>query len=86
MAMNRDDLHTAVARIIADLADVPIDRVVLQAQLDDLDVDSITKIEMLGRLRKALHVSIPDDVAVNLTRVVDVVEYLSNLPVPADKP
>jgi acyl carrier protein len=84
--MNRDDLHAIIAETIADLADVPIEKVVPDARLDDLDVDSITKVELLGRLRKTLHVPITDDVVdVELTLVVDVVEYLSGLTASTDK-
>jgi acyl carrier protein len=77
--MNRDDLHAIIAKTIAGLADVPIGKVVPEARLDDLDVDSITKVEVLARLRKTLHAPITDDVDVELTLVADVVEYLSGL-------
>lgn len=83
--MNRDDLHAIIAKAIADLADVPIAKVVPEARLDDLDVDSITKVEVLGRLRKTLQVPIADDVVMEMTLVADVVEYLSGLTASTDR-
>ena len=74
--MDRDDVCIMVAEVIADLADVPIEKVTPQARLDDLDMDSITKVEMIVRFRTRLGLDIPDDAIARLVSVDDVVTCL----------
>jgi acyl carrier protein len=73
-----DEIRTGLAEILAEVADVPADDVSDEKSFtDDLDVDSLSMVEVAMAAEEKFGVKIPDDELPNLKTVGDVVSYIS---------
>ncbi|MCU1689254.1 MAG: acyl carrier protein [Pseudonocardiales bacterium] len=76
--MTADEIRTGLAEILAEVADVPADDVSDEKSFtDDLDVDSLSMVEVAMAAEEKFGVKIPDDELPNLKTVGDVVAYIS---------
>ncbi len=76
--MTADEIRTGLAEILAEVADVPADDVSDEKSFtDDLDVDSLSMVEVAMAAEEKFGVKIPDDELPNLKTVGDVVSYIS---------
>ncbi|NLU49658.1 MAG: acyl carrier protein [Syntrophomonadaceae bacterium] len=67
----------ALKEIIVEVLDIPADEITLESSFaDDLEADSLDVVEMLMLLEEKYDIEIPEEVAENMKRVKDVVEYL----------
>jgi acyl carrier protein len=76
------------ARVIATLATVkriPADKITLEANLQELGIDSLDVFTLLFELENAFHISIPDDDVRSIRTVGDIVEGVRKL-IPAAPP
>ena len=76
------------ARVIATLASVkriPADKITLEANLQELGIDSLDVFTLLFELENAFHISIPDDDVRSIRTVSDIVEGVRKL-IPAPPP
>jgi len=63
--------------IIVEVLDIPADEITLESSFaDDLEADSLDVVEMLMLLEEKYDIEIPEEVAENMKKVKDVVEYL----------
>lgn len=63
--------------IIVEVLDIPADEITLESSFaDDLEADSLDVVEMLMLLEEKYDLEIPEEVAENMKKVKDVVEYL----------
>jgi acyl carrier protein len=87
MAMTEQDILTGLAEIVEEFLDVPADKVTMESSLaDDLDVDSLSMIEIAASAQDKFGVKIPDDELKHLRTVQDVVCFVqrsAELAVPA---
>jgi acyl carrier protein len=70
------------ARVIATLASVkriPADTITLNANLQELGIDSLDIFTLLFELENAFHISIPDDDVRSIRTVSDIVEGVKKL-------
>jgi acyl carrier protein len=70
------------ARVIATLASVkriPADKITLEANLQELGIDSLDVFTLLFELENAFHISIPDDDVRSIRTVSDIVEGVRKL-------
>jgi acyl carrier protein len=70
------------ARVIATLASVkriPADTITLNANLQELGIDSLDVFTLLFELENAFHISIPDDDVRSIRTVNDIVEGVKKL-------
>jgi len=66
-----------VKNIIVDTLDCDEDIITLEANLkDDLNLDSLDAVELIMAAEEEFHIEIPDDVALNIKSVKDVVDYI----------
>jgi acyl carrier protein len=73
-----DEIRTGLAEILAEVADVPADDVSDEKSFtDDLDVDSLSMVEVAMAAEEKFGVKIPDDELPNLKTVGDVVAYIT---------
>jgi acyl carrier protein len=73
-----DEIRTGLAEILAEVADVPADDVSDEKSFtDDLDVDSLSMVEVAMAAEEKFGVKIPDDELPNLKTVGDVVTYIT---------
>lgn len=65
------------ASILSDVAGVSAEDVELgKSLIDDLDIDSLSMVEIAMEVEKALGIGIPDEQLQNLKTVGDVVNYI----------
>ena len=78
MAMNEAEILTGLGEIIDEGAGVPADQVTPDKSfVDDLDIDSLSMVEIAVAAQDKFGVEIPDDQLKDLTTVQDVVNYVS---------
>jgi acyl carrier protein len=78
MAMTEQEILTGLAEIIDEIAGVPADEVTPEKTfVDDLDIDSLSMVEIAVAAQDKFGVEIPDDQLKDLTTVQDVVNYVS---------
>jgi acyl carrier protein len=78
------DLIAGLAEVLEEVAGTPKDRVVPSASFDkDLDVDSLTMVEVVVACEERFGVTIPDEALENLRTVGDAVAYIADASVAA---
>lgn len=71
------DVLTGLAAIVNEIAGIPTADVVASASfVDDLDIDSLTMVEIVVECEERFGVTIPDGEVKNLTTVGDAVSYI----------
>lgn len=76
--MTADEIRTGIAEILNEVADVEVSDVTDDKSFtDDLDVDSLSMVEVAMAAEEKFGVKIPDDELPNLKTVGDVVTYIT---------
>jgi acyl carrier protein len=82
--MSEQDTLTALGEIVQEATGIPASRVVPDASFTaDLDVDSLSMVEIATMAEDRFNVSIPDAELSKLNTVADVVDFLAKAGVPA---
>jgi acyl carrier protein len=77
MAMTDQEILAGLGEIIDEVAGVPADQVTADKNfVDDLDIDSLSMVEIAVAAQDKFGVEIPDDQLKNLKTVQDVVNYV----------
>jgi acyl carrier protein len=72
-----EEIRADLADIVNEVAGVPADDVQLDKSfVDDLDVDSLSMVEVVVEAEEKFGVTIPDDQVKNLKTVGDAVDYI----------
>jgi acyl carrier protein len=73
------EILSGLAEIIDEIAGVPADEVTPDKNfVDDLDIDSLSMVEIAVQAEDKFGVKIPDDELAKLTTVSDAVDYISS--------
>jgi acyl carrier protein len=84
MAMTETEIRTGLGEIIDEVAGVPADEVTPEKSFaDDLDIDSLSMVEIAVAAQDKFGVDIPDDELKNLKTVQDVIDYVRRAEVSA---
>ena len=84
MAMTQDEILTGLGEIIDEVAGVPADQDTPDKSfVDDLDIDSLSMVEIAVAAQDKFGVEIPDDQLKNLKTVQDVIDYVRSAGVSA---
>ena len=76
--MNDQEILAGLGEIVEEIAGVPADEVTpTKSFVDDLDIDSLSMVEIAVAAQDKFGVEIPDDQLKDLTTVQDVVNYVS---------
>ena len=76
--MNEQEILAGLGEIVEEIAGVPADEVTpSKSFVDDLDIDSLSMVEIAVAAQDKFGVEIPDDELKDLTTVQDVVNYVS---------
>jgi acyl carrier protein len=76
--MNEQEILAGLGEIVEEIAGVPADEVTLSKSfVDDLDIDSLSMVEIAVAAQDKFGVEIPDDQLKDLTTVQDVVNFVS---------
>ncbi len=77
MAMTEQEILAGLGEIIDEIAGVPADQVTPDKSfVDDLDIDSLSMVEIAVAAQDRFGVEIPDDELKNLKTVQDVVAFV----------
>ncbi|MFI6985097.1 acyl carrier protein [Embleya sp. NPDC050154] len=77
MAASQEQVLEGLADIVNEIAGVPQDEVELDKSfIDDLDVDSLSMVEVVVAAEEKFEVKIPDDDVKGLKTVRDAVDYI----------
>jgi acyl carrier protein len=84
MAMTEEEILTGLGEIVDEVAGVPADQVTPDKTfVDDLDIDSLSMVEIAVAAQDKFGVEIPDDQLKDLKTVQDVVDYVKRSAVSA---
>jgi len=75
--MNEQEILAGIGEIVEEIAGVPADEVTPSKSFVDLDIDSLSMVEIAVAAQDKFGVEIPDDQLKDLTTVQDVVNYVS---------
>ena len=76
--MNEQEILAGLGEIVEEIAGVPADEVTPgKSFVDDLDIDSLSMVEIAVAAQDKFGVEIPDDQLKDLTTVQDVVNYVA---------
>ena len=76
--MSRTDLRTALAEVLEEVAGTPADKVTEPATFYfDLDIDSLTMVEVVVACEERFDVRIPDDALEGLRTVGDALDLIT---------
>ena len=76
--LSRAELIAGLAEVLEEVAGTPADKVVSEATFDgDLDVDSLTMVEVVVACEERFDVRIPDEALEGLRTVGDAVDFIS---------
>lgn len=74
----RPDLLAGLAEVLDEVAGTPVDQVVPGASFDrDLDIDSLTMVEVVVACEERFDVRIPDEALEGLRTVGDAVDHIA---------
>ncbi|KAA1416755.1 acyl carrier protein [Nocardioides humilatus] len=77
--MSTEEIRAALAEIVNEVAGVDADDVQLDKSfVEDLDVDSLSMVEVVVEAEEKFGVTIPDDQVKNLKTVGDAVSYIES--------
>ncbi|SDN63145.1 acyl carrier protein [Actinacidiphila guanduensis] len=77
MAATKEEILSGLADIVNEIAGIPTEDVELDKSFtDDLDVDSLSMVEVVVAAEEQFSVKIPDDDVKNLKTVGDAVDYI----------
>jgi acyl carrier protein len=77
MAATQEEILEGLANIVNEIAGIPVEDVELgKSFTDDLDVDSLSMVEVVVAAEESFEVKIPDDDVKNLKTVGDAVDYI----------
>jgi acyl carrier protein len=72
-----EEIRSGLAEIVNEIAGIPTDDIQLEKSFtDDLDVDSLSMVEVVVAAEERFGVSIPDDEVKSLKTVGDAVSYI----------
>lgn len=78
LLMTRDEIYEALKKTLVEELEIDASKISLEANFkNDLDADSLHLVELAMELEDNYDVTIPDEVALELTTVGSVVDYLS---------
>ena len=75
----REELLAGLAAVLEEVAGTPVDKVVPEASFDaDLDIDSLTMVEVVVACEERWEVRIPDEALETLRTVGDAIDFISS--------
>ncbi|NBU32605.1 MAG: acyl carrier protein [Actinobacteria bacterium] len=76
--MSQEDVLAGLASIVNEVAGIPAESVEMEKSfVDDLDVDSLSMVEVVMLCEEKFGVTIPDSEVKNLNTVADAVNYIT---------
>jgi len=74
--LDRADVYSNVAQIIANQINININNIKMESTLDSLSVDSLDRVEIIMKLEEFFNIIIKDEDADKLNTIEDIVDYI----------
>jgi acyl carrier protein len=74
------DVRTQIMQIVADVADVPVDRVSPEAMLADLDIDSLRGLRIVAAVEKRWGIVVNEDAIGRIRSMRDIFALVETMP------
>jgi acyl carrier protein len=82
--ITQTDVLTGLAEVLEEVSGVPADKVTREATFqNDLEVDSLTMVEVVVACEERFGIRIPDEALENLKTVGDAIDFITAAGVPA---
>lgn len=82
--MTREQIYEALRKTLSEELEIDAEKISMEASFkDDLEADSLHLVELAMELEDSYGIKIPDEVALELTTVESVVDYVSARLAPA---
>jgi acyl carrier protein len=79
MTITQTDVLTGLAEVLEEVSGVPADKVTREATFqNDLEVDSLTMVEVVVACEERFGIRIPDEALENLKTVGDAIDYITS--------
>ena len=75
-----EDVRTQIMAIVADVADVPLDRVTPEAQLAELDIDSLRGLRIVAAVEKRWGIVVNEDAIGRIRSMRDIFALVETIP------
>lgn len=76
---DRSQMLAGLAEVLQEVAGTPVDKVVPEAGFEaDLDIDSLTMVEVVVACEEKWNVRIPDEALEGLRTVGDAIDFIAN--------
>lgn len=75
-----EDVRVQIMAIVADVADVPLDRVTPEAQLAELDIDSLRGLRIVAAVEKRWGIVINEDAIGRIRSMRDIFALVETIP------
>ena len=84
MTLTATDVLTGLAEVLEEVSGVSADKVTREATFqNDLEVDSLTMVEVVVACEERFGIRIPDEALENLKTVGDAIDYIAGAGIPA---
>lgn len=84
MTITQDAVLAGLAEVLEEVSGVPADKVTREATFqNDLEVDSLTMVEVVVACEERFGIRIPDEALENLKTVGDAIDFIAGAGVPA---
>ena len=84
MSLTQTDVLTGLAEVLEEVSGVTADKVTREATFqNDLEVDSLTMVEVVVACEERFGIRIPDEALENLKTVGDAIDFITAAGVPA---
>ena len=84
MTITQDAVLAGLAEVLEEVSGVSADKVTREATFqNDLEVDSLTMVEVVVACEERFGIRIPDEALENLKTVGDAIDYISSAGIPA---
>lgn len=84
MTITQDAVLTGLAEVLEEVSGVSADKVTREATFqNDLEVDSLTMVEVVVACEERFGIRIPDEALENLKTVGDAIDYIAAAGIPA---
>lgn len=74
----RERIHRDVMRVVAEVADLPIDQIVEGATLQDLGIDSLTGLRIVAEMEKRYAINVPEEVIGGIRSIGDILRLVDH--------
>jgi len=75
---DRENIRRDVVRVVADIADLPVEQVTAEATLQDLGIDSLTGLRIVAEMEKRYKINVPEEAIGGIRSIRDILRLVDD--------